>query len=1223
MTSCSRSRCGVLTAAVLLLASATGSGEDKPQPFNVPLQNPSFDKGADAGGAPLGWSRYGGGGKDQELKIVDVPGGKALSIRDGDPAAEVGVVQTLDLKGGETYEVTAKVRAVEGATTGGAYLQFRFLPSGEYVQTNLSGKSRSTFSEVALRGTAPPDTKQAMIYLYTHRDPTPTLLVTDVKLVGGLPPPPPPPPPPVPPQYEKLKDLHLEIPLVQGGKPTAAIVAPASGVYQAAATVIQEEIEKRTGVKLPIVADDAPQAAVPIRGNLIVLGNRSTNTSISALYDLYYCLVDLKYPGPGGYVLRSLHNPFGNGYGVLLVGGSDPAGVNEGAKALAASLAKAPSGKGDLSIGWTMDTRLGKGITPPTELKDFEIWEASAGYGSVGYFGWTSISKRMAMYYMTGDTQSAREVVRLSFPDKQATKEIEEIDGERIENKHDPLAGFYHYNAHMAVLLWDLIEESPVFSDEERLRITNAFARQLNHRKNEGVYSLTQPPACVSTRHGQWSAISLYCLGRYFNKDYPSPVWAQCIRGGELAFQSLHEHAWIAGESDNLFWYNTGIAPILTYMVLTGDRKPLANGVLGDLFRGQEILISGRVPDWALSSAAMDFFNKAAYLTGDGRWVTYRDRTGVNTEVFRLGQSFWPDEKLQAKAPADLVGKWSVLRLPDPAWEARGNGLPLENSFYIASYRSAPDAGGDYILLDGFNGASRNPYHTFDILELRLNGRTVLQGYHNQVLTSADGMVEPTVAMDAALLHSDVVGPTATAVGEVPAAAFCNWRRTVSQRTGRYALVVDHLTFDADSGNMKVSTSWQTPGGAWNPSRQAIRFAATDSSPAVDLRPGDVQESTSGGGVTTMDWTGPVQKGRRRIAFYLIGQALSGPPDSLACLRVAENAAALALPQPAVVSVGEYGQVKGELVVLAEDHIHAHAATGAVLASADAPLDLDWDFKSGELHVVAARPTELALSLSAADRLRLNGEPVKGRLSQAGYTIALPAGRHALTAALPAGEAHANLVVSLERIQSEGRKLREPSLAAAAGPLLPSVPELRTAMTAQVGASPAAVLEIPSDTGPQLGIAEGNTIHILAADGREIRRLKTEGNVRVLHWWADRRLLLAGCVDEKVIAFGEDAERKWTFTSAMDPAVYEAAKTYWFKTAPGHEGIHGLCTGPFDEGKSRLFVGSACTLEILDEAGKLVKRMPIFWGPGRKFLLVNGPAESKNLLIAQWLNGSD
>ncbi|MHB8902070.1 MAG: hypothetical protein ACYC6Y_25210, partial [Thermoguttaceae bacterium] len=410
---------------------------------------------------------------------------------------------------------------------------------------------------------------------------------------------------------------------------------------------------------------------------------------------------------------------------------------------------------------------------------------------------------------MTGNEASARDVVRLSFPDRQALRDIEDIDGEQIENKHDPLAGFYHYNAHMAILFWDLIEESPVFSDEERLRITNAFARQLNHRKGEGIYRLTRPASSVGSRHGQWSAISLYCLGRYFNRDYPNPVWAQCVRGAELAFASLHEHAWVAGENDNLFWYCTGIAPIFTYMTLTGDRRPLDNGVIAQLLQGQEALISGRPKDWALNSAPVSMLNRVAGLTGDGRWVVYRDRTGVDTEVFRLGQSFWPDAGITPCEPTDLAGSWNIHRLPNPAWAARGSGLPLDRSFYVASFRSAADGSGDYILLDGFNGASRNPYHTFDILELRLGGQTVLAGYHNQVLTSADGMVEPAVAMDASLLHADVVGPTAMAAGEVPAAAFCNWRRMLAQRTGQYALVVDDLRYRVDSRNMAVATTWQ------------------------------------------------------------------------------------------------------------------------------------------------------------------------------------------------------------------------------------------------------------------------------------------------------------------------------------------------------------------------------------------------------------------------------
>ena len=93
----------------------------------------------------------------------------------------------------------------------------------------------------------------------------------------------------------------------------------------------------------------------------MICSGRSTNRTMSVLYDRYYSLVDLKYPGPQGYVLRTVHNPFGDGNGVVIVGGSDTAGVNEGAAALVDVLSKRPAAEGNLSLGWTMETRLGRG----------------------------------------------------------------------------------------------------------------------------------------------------------------------------------------------------------------------------------------------------------------------------------------------------------------------------------------------------------------------------------------------------------------------------------------------------------------------------------------------------------------------------------------------------------------------------------------------------------------------------------------------------------------------------------------------------------------------------------------------------------------------------------------------------------------------------------------------------------------------------------------------
>jgi hypothetical protein len=64
-----------------------------------------------------------------------------------------------------------------------------------------------------------------------------------------------------------------------------------------------------------------------------------------------------------------------------------------------------------------------------------------------------------------------------------------------------------------------------------------------------------------------------------------------------------------------------------------------------------------------------------------------------------------------------------------------------------------------------------------------------------------------------------------------------------------------------------------------------------------------------------------------------------------------------------------------------------------------------------------------------------------------------------------------------------------------------------------------------------------------------------------------------------------------------------------------------LHTGVFLDGQSQAFVGSACTLELLDADGRLIQRMPQFWGKVSHFAIVDGPDGSLNLLAARKYNG--
>ncbi|MBN2308238.1 MAG: hypothetical protein JXR94_04660, partial [Candidatus Hydrogenedentes bacterium] len=58
------------------------------------------------------------------------------------------------------------------------------------------------------------------------------------------------------------------------------------------------------------------------------------------------------------------------------------------------------------------------------------------------------------------------------------------------------------------------------------------------------------------------------------------------------------------------------------------------------------------------------------------------------------------------------------------------------------------------------------------------------------------------------------------------------------------------------------------------------------------------------------------------------------------------------------------------------------------------------------------------------------------------------------------------------------------------------------------------------------------------------------------------------------------------------------------------------------DGKSQAFAGSACTLEIIDEHGALVKRLPQFWGKVATMRIIPRPDGSLDLLAARVYNGT-
>jgi hypothetical protein len=1044
-----------------------------------------------------------------------------------------------------------------------------------------------------------------------------------------------------PPVYSKLKNLCLATDLVRNGEPAVTIVVPQGGNYDTQAALVRMAIEEISGVRAPIVSDHCEQGRFPCQQNLILLGNRSTNSAIRVLYDLFYTLLDLRYPGPGGYVVRSLHNPFGDGGNVIFLGGSDTEGVSAATDAFCRILGRQPKNTGCLTVGRLAEIRLGNGMNPPRDIREIKTWEDSPEYQSRGLFVWNSISKHMAMYYMTGEEHHAREVLRLSFPDEAAKQEITEIDGELIENKEDPLSGPYHYAALMLILFWDLIEESPVFTDADRLRITNAFSRQLAHPQEqgwrEGVYSrfgrgeaaFADPPEDLDNRHGCFSHLALYALSRYFQKYYPHPLWRHCLDGANWYFSLLqrpcHIKTLFAVEKD---WFSSYISPILTYTILSGNRVAVDSGALAHFLLGQEIIISGRVADPpmqasdsdcvdpGLRSASVDYFHKAAYLTGDGRFLEYLRRIGMDSENFHIGQSFWPEPGLRPRQPDDLAGRWSMLPMPERQWRQRRSSVEQRESFLAGSFRNAVDGSGDYFCFETFRESER--YHTFDISALQIIGRLVLERGNNHLFARADGLAPPEVSQDSAIGTACVVGDHALIQADVVRAGAARWRRTVLLRDSRFALIVDRVTFTDSSENGEVSILWQGPGD-WSalPGEGAIQTRYQDS--IYDIRACDdlemtVSENRWGTSRGRMIWRGAVDNGSPATFFSLIAE--SGESSVVSCRRLDDHTALLHLPSLSLVTAGGCDGIVGELVLISQNHLFGKATRvvnlDAVLLQADLPVQVDWDFKNGVLELEAENDMEICFDVMNQNDLMVDGSPVgNGRTENELVSLQIPSGKHEIRGAIPSPLALKALGEYLQRQQKvvpESAKQQQ----------TPPITKRQPSGTVNVGEPIVAMVAVPEIGRGTIYTAAGERVHVWTPSSGQLQVLPADSAVQSLHYWAEPKLLLAGCKNDEVIAFDvQTGRRRWTFVSETDPAVYRAGKPYWFRNAKGHEGIHGLHTGLFYQGESQAFIGSACTVEIIDAQGQLLSRLPVFWGPCHAFCLVDVPDGSINLLVAR------
>ncbi|HPA18365.1 MAG TPA: hypothetical protein PLU30_11515 [Verrucomicrobiae bacterium] len=325
---------------------------------------------------------------------------------------------------------------------------------------------------------------------------------------------------------ETQRPLRINTQLVEGGKAAAIIAASAKDA--SLASQIVSRVRQLTGVQLAVVDDANVTDADLRRADVIVIGNHASNKVAERLYVRDLTFEDYVYPGIAGtepdgsgapvtgYVIRTVHDPFGFGRNCIVLAGSEPAGTAEAVKQFAASL----DTKGSVVVPQTVKVRFGtRQLMKPAYTKN-ELPQAQVDRIIEGLRRqisrmtrlqdniWYSTESYAMGYHLTGNSCWG-----------QIYKAQMEILAENLE-RFNSMPNNYIEGVHKLLPAWELMEETPFFSDAERLKMVNVVLEVAYRNATAWEHYLKDPRREAIDSHGGERVQSLRLAGLYFGDRY-------------------------------------------------------------------------------------------------------------------------------------------------------------------------------------------------------------------------------------------------------------------------------------------------------------------------------------------------------------------------------------------------------------------------------------------------------------------------------------------------------------------------------------------------------------------------------------------------------------------------------------------------------------------------------------------------------------------------------
>ena len=618
------------------------------------------------------------------------------------------------------------------------------------------------------------------------------------------------------PTVERVKRMYRDTVLANRDRLRCAIAVPNDSRYAELGQKVQARIRECVGQTAPIVKDPDP-ASLDKTQSWILLGNMTNSRLAYRLYVQRYIVADWNFPGAGGYVVRTVHDPWGVGSNVVLLGGSDLAGVARAVKRFVEMLQPAKT----LIVPKLMEIEFsGKELLTAEQLararavQRREFVEKKALWYGATY----RLIDFANLYYTTGIEDYARIFTELA---QRWIKEYRRWAPERQITTPK-------YAMPWLILAWDLVEESRAVPNGLRIDMTNLLYDYVRRMSRHGRVANWQEGQVRVTGH--YVCLSVLYGARYFKKYYAYLPMGEIDAGladiatGMATLQNtpavLSEDGYCHFHPDTITHYALAMDD-LAFFRSGNARRWCEYSALCTTNRGR--FFGG----WTQALPVAAWLYREPWIAWVDRRTSGRPPTTPRVINWKLVYSPWrfsaPAEQTE---PAHLLGVRSfpidgivysnLTRNEEPP------SVPIQRAFRQIAFRASFDPSKQFLLLDGVNiglhkRGDGNAVRSFEdkgtgFLVSGRWGATEMK-FQSTLLVIRDGRGPDGFP---ALCSLDCIADgSRVGFAQSRYAGFngIDWTRSVVWAKGRYFMFFDHARA-RDSADYALFCQWRTGGKA-------------------------------------------------------------------------------------------------------------------------------------------------------------------------------------------------------------------------------------------------------------------------------------------------------------------------------------------------------------------------------------------------------------------------